>query len=114
MENENSVALESVRGNENMTDLAELTEKWRTVARYSVYRTEGYAGRGTERRTILHAGLDYGQARAKAASAEDALRQEAGYRSDVMSRPLISIELEKPTETRLDYVATAAAARFTV
>lgn len=85
----------------NMNDLAELTEKWRAVARYSVYRTEGYAGRGTERRTILHTGLDYAQATAQAALAESALGQEAGYRPDVMARPLILIELEKPTETRL-------------
>ena len=92
-----------------MNDLAILTEKWRAVARYSVYRTEGYAGRGTERRTILQAGLNYGQATAQAALAEDALRQEDGYRPDVMSRPLIRIELEKPAETRLAYSATKLA-----
>lgn len=88
-----------------MTDLAKLTEDWRAVARYTVYRTEGYASRRSEIRRILHINQTYEQSMAKVAVAEEALRQEAGYRPDVMSRPLIGIQLEKPIETRVAYLA---------
>ena len=88
-----------------MTDLAKLTEDWRAVARYTVHRTEGYACQRSEIRTILHTSQTYEQSMAKVAIADEALRQEAGYRPDVMSRPLIGIQLEKPTETRVAYLA---------
>lgn len=95
-----------------MTDLAKLTEDWRAVARYTVYRTEGYASQRSEIRTILHTNQTYDQSMAKVAVAEEALRQEAGYRPEVMSRPLISIQLEKPIETRVAYLALRRKARL--
>ena len=88
-----------------MTDFVELTEDWHAVARYTVYRTEGYASQRSEIRTILHTDQSYQQSMSKVALAEEALRQEAGYRPNVMSRSLISIQLEKPFETRLAYLA---------
>lgn len=95
-----------------MTDLAQLTEDWRAVARYTVYRTEGYDSQRSEIRTILHTNQTYEQSMAKVAVAEEALRQEAGYRPDVMSRPHIGIQLERPIETRAAYVALRQKARF--
>lgn len=95
-----------------MTDLAKLTEDWRAVARYTVYRTEGFASQRSENKTILHTNQTYEQSMAKVAIAEEALRQEAGYRPHVMSRPLIGIQLEKPIETRAAYLAKRQTARL--
>lgn len=95
-----------------MTDLASLIEDWRAVARYTVYRTEGYASQCSEIRTILHTNQTYEQSMAKVAVAEEALRQEAGYRPNVMSRPHIGIQLERPIETRAAYVALRQKARL--
>lgn len=88
-----------------MTDLVNLTEDWRAVARYTVYRTQGYASQRSEIRTILHSEQTYPQAVVNVSLAEEALRQEPGYRPDVMSRALIGMQLERPIETRLAYLA---------
>jgi len=88
-----------------MTDLVSLTEDWRAVARYTVYRTEGYASQRTEIRTILHSDQTYSQATANVALAEKQLQQEPNYRPEVMSRALIGMQLERPIETRRAYLA---------
>ena len=88
-----------------MIDLATLTEDWRAVARYSVYRTEGNASQRSEIKVILHADQTYQQAVEKVSISECALRQEANYRPNVMSRPLIGIQLERPAATRNAYLA---------
>lgn len=77
-----------------MTDLVDLTERWRAVARYTVYRTQGFASKRSEVKTILHSNQTYLQAIAKVALAEEELRQEPAYRSYVMSRALIGMQLE--------------------
>ena len=88
-----------------MTDLVILTEDWRAVARYTVYRTQGFASQRSEFRAILHSEQTYPQAVINVSLAEEELRQEPGYRHDVMSRPLIGMQLERPLETRLAYLA---------
>lgn len=87
-----------------MINLDELIEDWHSVARYSVYRTQGFASQRAEVKTILHRDQTYEQALAKISVAEIALRQEPGYDAVKMSRPLIGLELEKPVETRAAYL----------
>lgn len=53
---------------------------------------------------MLHTNQTYEQALAKVSVAETALRQETGYEAWAMSRPLNSIQLEKPVETRAAYL----------
>lgn len=62
---------------------------------YTVYRSEFSYGKGATRR-VLHTGKLLDEARELQKSGEEALRREPGYRENVMSRPLICIELEKP------------------
>jgi hypothetical protein len=92
-------------------DLEAMKEAWEAVARYSVYRTEGYPRKGTEVKTILHADQPLRQARAKAEEAEGLLRNEVAYRPYVMCRPLIAIELENPNEARTAYQLMLRAAQ---
>lgn len=89
----------------NDIDLEVIKKDWEAVAQYTVYRTEGYASRGTEVRTVLHANQPLQQAMLKVNEADELLRKEPGYRSYVMHRPLIGMELEYPKETRTAYLA---------
>lgn len=81
-------------------DLAKLTDEWRRLARYSVYRTQGFAVQRSEVKTILHADQTYAQAIVQVSLAEAALRKEPGYRPWVMSRALIGMQLENPIAIR--------------
>lgn len=89
-------------------DLEAMREAWEAVARYTVYRTEGYPRKGTEVKTILHVDQPLKEAKARAEQAEDCLRKEPGYRGHVMCRPLVGIELERPEETRTAYRSMCA------
>lgn len=83
-----------------MPDLTKLSDEWRRVARYSVYRTQGFSVQRSEVKTILHTGQTYAQAIVKASLAEAALRNEPGYRPWVMSRAIIGMQLESPIAIR--------------
>ncbi len=72
---------------------AELETDWEAVARYRVYRSEFSPRKGSTKRT-LHSGKTYDEARRLQAQAAAALKLEHGHREDVMSRPIISIEVE--------------------
>jgi hypothetical protein len=78
---------------------------WRSLARYTVYRTAGRLNFGPVIKTILHFDQPYEQAILLAHAAEALMHTESGYRPHVMSRALICIELEKPEETRIAYRA---------
>lgn len=69
--------------------LKQLTDAWRTVARYSVVRIR----RGV--RTVIAEGQTWQEANTLRAIEEKAIKAEPGYRA-VMSRTLVVIELEKP------------------
>jgi hypothetical protein len=86
-------------------ELETMQTAWASVARYTVYRTEGYASRRTEVKTILHVEQLLPQAKLKVQEAEILLHAEPGYRPNVMSRALIGMELEKPEATRIAYQA---------
>ena len=86
-------------------DLEAMEAAWQSVARYTVYRTEGYASQGTEVKTILHVEQPLQQARLMVQEAEALLHAEPGYRPNVMSRALIGMKLERPEETRVAYQA---------
>lgn len=94
-----------------MSDLVNLIEDWRSVARYTVYRTQGRASQEAEIRTILHSNQSYQQAIDNVTLSEKALRQERDYRPVVMSRAVIEMQLERPIETRLAYLARRQAAQ---
>lgn len=83
-----------------MPDLTKSTDEWRRLARYSVYRTQGFAVQRSEVKTILHTDQTFAQAIAKVSLAEAALRKEPGYRPWVMSRALIGMQLENPIAIR--------------
>lgn len=86
-------------------DLESMRTAWRSVARYTVYRAEGHKGTGGATKKPLYVDQSWDEAQQKVCEAESLLRLEPGYRSDVMCRPLIGIELERPCETRAAYLA---------
>lgn len=91
-------------------DLDVMREAWAAVDRYTVCHLKGYAGRGAEIRTVLHVNQPLQHAQHKAAEADAFLRKEPGSRAHVMSRPIIGVALEAPSETRVAYLELRRAA----
>lgn len=86
-------------------DLDSLRAAWRSVARYTVYRSEASDAGGGRSKRVLFTNQTWDNAQQKVVAAEAKLRIELGYRPNVMCRPLIGIELERSVATREEYLA---------